>query len=138
SGRGVPRLRISPDQEPNSVQFQIEDLQRGGRGSGTVEVQSKSLKIRIKDEASKTRFGFDIQPDQTSASRLHMTLRHNKKAHEITIDGERSRTVSGQMRALMEQGEDLEAKRLLPEFREAFTGIEGYSAFVKEIGSSPA
>src|SRR4030095_15327234 len=46
--------------------------------------------------------------------------------------------VSGQMRALMEQGEDLEAKRLLPEFREAFTGIEGYSAFVKEIGSSPA
>ena len=137
-GEVVARLRISPSESPNKVQFQIEDLQRGGRGTGTVEVKSKTLKVRIKDQASKTRFGLDIQPDQASASRARITLRHNNKEQKLTIDGERSRTVGGQMRRLVEQGNQAEAARLIPEFREAFTGAEDYKAFVDDVGNSPA
>ena len=137
-GEVLARLRISPSESPNKVQFQIEDLQRGGRGTGTVEVKSKSLKVRIKDQGSKTRLGLDIQPDPASVSRARITLLHNKKEHKITIDAERSRTAGGQIRKLVEQGNQAEAARLIPEFREAFTGAEDYRAFVDEVANSPA
>jgi hypothetical protein len=136
-GEVVARLSVSPAESPNRVQFQIEDLQRGERCTGTVEVKPKALKIRFKDEGSKTRLGLDIQHDQTSASSARITLRHNKKQHNLTIDGEKSRTVGGQMRTLVEQGNQLEAARLIPEFRKAFTGAEEYKAFVDEVASSP-
>ena len=136
NGDVVARLRVSPAASPDRFEFNLEDLQTRGQSVGTVEIRSNTLKVRFTDVESKTNLGMDARPDPKTPGRVWISLTHNKKRFETSIDGQRSSTISSRIGELVKQGKQEEAKRLLPEFHETIARGEEYSAFIKRIETS--
>src|SRR4030095_3532613 len=137
-GKTLARLHVSPTESSSRFQFLIEDFQTAGKADGTVEVADGALKVRFTDALSRERLGMDFRPDQWTPGRQTITLLHNKRRCEITIDGARAKEIAGRMQELSDQGRQEEVKQLVPLIRQTFSGGEKYFAFTKRVASSPA
>ncbi len=137
-GKTLARLHVSPAESSSRFQFLIEDFQTAGRADGTVEVADGALKVRFTDALSKQRLGMDFRPDPSMPGRHTITLLHNKRRCEVTIDGARAKEIAGRMQELSDQGKQEEVKQLVPLIRQTFSGGEKYFEFTKRVASSPA
>jgi hypothetical protein len=137
-GNTLARLQVSSADSSNRLQFLIEDLQTEGKVDGTVEVADGGLKVRFIDGLNKQRLGMDVRSDPLTPGRSIITLLHNKRQCEVTIDGARAREVASRMREFTDQGKQDQAKQLIPLIRQTFSGADKYLAFAKKVASSPA
>src|SRR4030095_13074276 len=116
-GNTLARLQVSSADSSNRLQFLIEDLQTDGKVDGTVEVADGAFKVRFIDGLNKQRLGMDfashplaalaginnrrvrmgVRSDPLTPGRSTITLLHNKRKCEVTIDGARAREVASRM-----------------------------------------